>query len=68
MGTLPPLFENIFKKMEEISSSNKIDDISKRRVKDVYQAHSILYAVRIPGVDNLESVIPVNTYRIIFNN
>ena len=45
-----------------------IDDISKRRVKDVYQAHSILYAVRIPDVDNLESVIPVNTYRIIFNN
>ena len=45
-----------------------IDDISKRKVKDVYQAHSIIYAVRIPGVDNLESVIPVNTYRIIFNN
>ena len=45
-----------------------IDDISKRSVKDIYQAHSILYAVRIPDVDNLESVIPVNTYRIIFNN
>ncbi len=45
-----------------------IDDIAKRKVKDVYQSHSILYAVRIPDVDNLESVIPVNTYRIIFNN
>ena len=37
-------------------------------MKDVYQAHSILYAVRIPDVNNLESVMPVNTYRIIFNN
>jgi hypothetical protein len=45
-----------------------IDDVAKRKVKDVYQSHSILYAVRIPDVDNLESVIPVNTYRIIFNN
>jgi len=45
-----------------------IDDIAKREVKDVYQSHSILYAVRIPDVDNLESMIPVNTYRIIFNN
>ena len=45
-----------------------VDDVAKRKVKDVYQSHSILYAVRIPDVDNLESVIPVNTYRIIFNN
>ena len=37
-------------------------------MKDIYQSHSILYAVRIPDVNNLESVIPVNTYRIIFNN
>ena len=37
-------------------------------MKDVYQAHSILYAVRIPDVNNLEYMVPVNTYRIIFNN
>lgn len=45
-----------------------IDDVSERRMKDIYQAHSILYAIRIPDVNNLENVIPVNTYRIIFNN
>jgi len=43
-------------------------DISTTTMKDIYQSHSILYAVRIPDVNNLESVIPVNTYRIIFNN
>ena len=37
-------------------------------MKDVYQVHSILYAVRIPDVNNLEYMVPVNTYRIIFNN
>jgi hypothetical protein len=36
--------------------------------KDVYQIHSILYAIRIPDVDNSDTMIPVNTYRIIFNN
>ena len=36
--------------------------------KDVYQIHSILYAIRIPDVDNSNTMIPVNTYRIIFNN
>tara|TARA_B100001750_G_scaffold59039_1_gene46785 strand:+ start:360 stop:1784 length:1425 start_codon:yes stop_codon:yes gene_type:complete len=45
-----------------------IDDVEQRKMKDIYQAHSILYAVRIPDVNNLESVSPVNTYRIIFNN
>ena len=43
-------------------------DIETYTMKDVYQRHSILYAVRIPDVNNLESVMPVNTYRIIFNN
>jgi len=37
-------------------------------MKDIYQIHSILYAVRIPDVNNFENAIPVNTYRIIFNN
>ncbi len=36
--------------------------------KDVYQIHSILYAIRIPDVANSDTMIPVNTYRIIFNN
>jgi len=45
-----------------------IEDISKRKMNDIYQVHSILYAVRIPDVNNLENVGPVNTYRIIFNN
>ena len=43
-------------------------DRTTTTMKDIYQSHSILYAVRIPDVNNLESVIPVNTYRIIFNN
>ena len=37
-------------------------------MKNIYQIHSILYAVRIPDVNNFENAIPVNTYRIIFNN
>ena len=45
-----------------------IEDMSKRKMNDIYQVHSILYAVRIPDVNNLENVGPVNTYRIIFNN
>ena len=45
-----------------------IDDMPKRKMNDVYQVHSILYAVRIPDANNLENVGPVNTYRIIFNN
>ena len=45
-----------------------IEDLSKRKMNDIYQAHSILYAVRMPEVNNLENVWPVNTYRILFNN
>ena len=45
-----------------------IEDLSKRKMNDVYQAHSILYAVRMPEVNNLENIGPVNTYRILFNN
>jgi len=45
-----------------------LPNISKRNMDDIYQIHSILYAVRIPDVNNLEDVGPVNTYRIIFNN
>jgi len=45
-----------------------IDDVSKRKMDDIYQVHSILYAIRIPDVNNSENMIPVNTYRIIFNN
>ena len=37
-------------------------------VSDLYQTHSILYAVRMPTVNNFEDAIPANTYRIIFNN
>ena len=33
-----------------------IEDISKRKMNDIYQVHSILYAVRIPDVNNLENV------------
>jgi hypothetical protein len=43
-------------------------DVSTTTIKDIYQSHSILYAVRIPDVNNFENAIPVNTYRIIFNN
>ena len=37
-------------------------------VSDLYQIHSILYAVRMPTVNNFEDATPANTYRIIFNN
>ena len=43
-------------------------NISKKTMKEIYQAHSILYAVRIPDVEDSDYMIPVNTYRIIFNN
>ena len=43
-------------------------DISKKTMREIYQAHSILYAVRIPDVEDSDYMIPVNTYRIIFNN
>ena len=52
----------------DTGTSTGIYDMSKRNMKDVYQTHSILYAVRIPDVNNFENAIPVNTYRIIFNN
>ena len=41
---------------------------SEKTFDDVYQSHSILYAIRIPGEMNLENTYPINTYRIIFNN
>ena len=37
-------------------------------IREIYQSYSILYAVRMPDVNNLENAIPINTYRIIFNN
>tara|TARA_B110001454_G_scaffold203557_1_gene211576 strand:- start:243 stop:818 length:576 start_codon:yes stop_codon:yes gene_type:complete len=40
----------------------------KITINELYQSHSILYAVRIPDVNNFENFMPVNTYRIIFNN
>ena len=40
----------------------------KITMNEIYQTHSILYAVRIQDVNNFENFIPVNTYRIIFNN
>ena len=43
-------------------------DISKKTMKEIYQAHSIHYAVRIPDVEDSDYMIPVNTYRVIFNN
>ena len=43
-------------------------DRTTTTMKDIYQTHSILYAVRIPDVNDFESMMPVNTYRIIFNN
>ena len=45
-----------------------IEDMVTKKMNDVYQVHSILYAVRIPDANNLENVGSVNTYRIIFNN
>ena len=44
------------------------DQSKKTDMKEIYQAHSILYAVRIPDVEDSDYMIPVNTYRIIFNN
>ena len=43
-------------------------DSESTSLKNNYQYHSILYAVRMPDVKNFENAIPANTYRIIFNN
>jgi len=43
-------------------------DSTSTSLKNHYQYHSILYAVRMPDVKNFENTIPANTYRIIFNN
>jgi hypothetical protein len=45
-----------------------INPDEKTTIKEIYQAHSILYAVRMPDVNNFENAISANTYRIIFNN
>ena len=40
----------------------------KATMNEIYQTHSILYAVRIQDGNNFENFISVNTYRMIFNN
>jgi hypothetical protein len=40
----------------------------KATINEIYQTHSILYAVRMPDSNNFENFMPVNTYRIIFND
>jgi len=45
-----------------------LDKTNKKNIKEIYQAHSILFALRIPGMQDIENPFPVNTYRIIFNN
>ena len=44
------------------------DQESQKTFEDVYQSHSILYAIRISNNGNLEEINSVNTYRIIFNH
>ena len=41
---------------------------SEETFNDVYQAHSILYAIKISDNVTPEIINPVNTYRIIFNH
>ena len=41
---------------------------SEKTFNDVYQAHSILYAIKISDNVTPEIINPVNTYRIIFNH
>ena len=41
---------------------------SEKTFNDVYQAHSILYAIKISHNVTPEIINPVNTYRIIFNH
>ena len=41
---------------------------SEETFDDVYQAHSILYAIKISDNVTPEIINPVNTYRIIFNH
>ena len=44
------------------------DQESQKTFDDVYQSHSILYAIRISDDINPEEINSVNTYRIIFNH
>tara|TARA_B100000029_G_scaffold5374_1_gene5964 strand:- start:286 stop:1710 length:1425 start_codon:yes stop_codon:yes gene_type:complete len=41
---------------------------TKKTFDDIYQAHSILYAIKINESINPQKINPVNTYRIIFNH
>jgi len=45
-----------------------ISHSSEKIFDDVYQAHSILYAIRISENVDLQETNPVNTYRIVFNH
>jgi hypothetical protein len=45
-----------------------IDTANMGNIKEIYRAHSILFALRVPGIQDIENPFPVNTYRIIFNN
>jgi len=44
------------------------NQLSTKSFDDVYQEHSILYAIRISDSNDLEYALPINTYRIIFNS
>jgi hypothetical protein len=44
------------------------DRENRGNIKEIYQTHSNLFALRIPGIQDIEDPFPVNTYRIIFNN
>tara|TARA_B100000029_G_C17111442_1_gene791658 strand:- start:52 stop:624 length:573 start_codon:yes stop_codon:yes gene_type:complete len=41
---------------------------SEKTFDHAYQAHSVLYAIRISENVDLQEINPVNTYRIIFNH
>ena len=45
-----------------------ISNNSEKSLDGIYQAHSILYAIRIDETLNLSEIIPINTYRIVFNH
>ena len=45
-----------------------IDVANKHTIKEIYRTHSILYALRIPGIQDIDHPFTANTYRIIFNN
>tara|TARA_B100000029_G_scaffold463254_1_gene496394 strand:+ start:408 stop:1838 length:1431 start_codon:yes stop_codon:yes gene_type:complete len=51
----------------DTGTNTGLSEEERKEIKGIYHTHSILYALRIPSIEQIESAHAVNTYRIIFN-